>query len=116
MLYRGRLLDGDVACEWFHPLQDRFHEEHCNVLEGIGSILLGKGDATEAVAVGERLLADDPCRETGHQLLMRAYAARNQPHLVVRQFQRCVALLRRELAVSPAQTTIDLVGQLVPGL
>lgn len=116
VLYRGRLLDGDLSCEWFHPLQDRFHQEHCDVLERIGSILLGQGEAGEAVAVGERLLTEDPCRETGHQLLMRAYAARNQPHLVVRQFQRCVALLRRELAVSPAQATIDLIGQLVPDL
>jgi hypothetical protein len=39
---------------------------------------------------------------------MRAYAALDQPHLVVQQFMRCEAMLRRELSVELSEATVEL--------
>jgi len=113
-LYGGMLLEGDTSGEWFFDAQRHLHQEQCGLLERLGTILLDHGDLTESVVMGEELLIQDPCRETGHQLLMRAYAALQQPQLVVKQYQRCADLLRRELSVDPAPATVALYGRLVP--
>jgi DNA-binding SARP family transcriptional activator len=76
-------------------------------------LLLELGDPGEAIAVGEELLEDDPCRETCHQLMMRAYAAMDQRHLVVQQFDRCQKVLRCELALDPMESTVDIYQSLI---
>lgn len=112
-LYRGVLLEGDSSGDWYVDAQHRLQQKHCELLDSLGNLLLAHGDPPEAAAVGEELLVADPCRETGHQLLMRAYAALEQPQLVVRQYQRCAEMLRRELSVNPAPATIALYNRLV---
>jgi DNA-binding SARP family transcriptional activator len=113
-LYRGPLLDGDSSGEWFVDAQRRFQEEHAAVLEGLGLLLFQRGDIRRGLARAEDALGLDPCRENAHQLVMRAYAALEQPQLVVRQYRRCVEALERELAVAPNLTTTALYRQLVP--
>lgn len=107
-LYAGPLLEGDTSGEWYIGTQRRLHFEHCAVLERLCALLLERGDVDEAVTIGDELLRNDPCRETGHQLLMRAYAALDQPHLIVQQFRRCETTLRRELSVELSEATVEL--------
>lgn len=107
-LYAGPLLEDDTSGDWYIETQRRLHFEHCAVLERLCALLLERGDVGEAITVGDELLGTDPCRETGHQLLMRAYAALEQPHLIVQQFRRCEATLRRELSVELSDATIEL--------
>jgi DNA-binding SARP family transcriptional activator len=114
-LYAGPLLDGDTSGDWYVESQRRYHFEHCTVLERLCALLLNHGEADEAVTVGDELLETDPCRETGHQLLMRAYASLGQPQLIVQQFRRCEALLRRELSVELSEATVDLYRALLAG-
>jgi DNA-binding SARP family transcriptional activator len=114
-LYAGPLLEGDTSGDWYVEAQRRYHFEHCAVLEHLCALLLSQGDADEAVAVGDELLETDPCRETGHQLLMRAYAALGQPQLIVQQFKRCESALRRELSVELSEATVDLYRALLAG-
>ncbi|MEO3783384.1 BTAD domain-containing putative transcriptional regulator [Actinocorallia sp. B10E7] len=114
-LYAGPLLEGDTSGDWYMETQRRFHIEHCAVLERFCVLLLEHGDVGEAVSVGSELLGTDPCRETAHQLLMRAYAALDQPHLIVQQFRRCEITLRRELSVELSETTVQLYRTLING-
>jgi DNA-binding SARP family transcriptional activator len=114
-LYAGLLLEGDTSGDWYIETQRRLHFEHCAVLERLCALLLERGDVGEAVTVGDELLGTDPCRETGHQLLMRAYAALDQPHLVVQQFRRCEATLRRELSIELSEATVEIYRALLTG-
>jgi DNA-binding SARP family transcriptional activator len=114
-LYAGPLLEGDASGDWYVEPQRQLHFEHCTVLERLCTLLLERGDVGEAVTVGNELLEADPCRETGHQLLMRAYAALEQPHLIVRQFRRCETTLRRELSVDLSEATVELYRALLVG-
>jgi DNA-binding SARP family transcriptional activator len=114
-LYAGPLLEGDTSGDWYLETQRRFHIEHCAVLERLCVLLLEHGDVGGAVSVGSELLGTDPCRETAHQLLMRAYAALDQPHLIVQQFKRCEITLRRELSVELSETTVRLYRALLSG-
>ena len=114
-LYAGPLLEDDTSGDWYIGTQRRLHFGHCAVFERLCALLLDRGDLDEAVAVGDELLRTDPCRETGHQLLMRAYAALDQPHLIVQQFRRCEATLRRELSVELSEATVELYRALLTG-
>lgn len=114
-LYAGPLLEDDLSGDWCLELQRQLQIEHCAALEQLGNLLLEQDEPMEAVAVGNDLLEADPYRETGHQLLMQAYAALGQSQLVIEQYRRCDVTMRRELSLAPAQTTVDLVHRLVPG-
>jgi DNA-binding SARP family transcriptional activator len=107
-LYAGPLLEDDTSGDWYIETQRRLHFEHCAVLERLCALLLEAGEVAEAVTVGDELLEADPCRETGHQLLMRAYGDLEQPQLIVQQFKRCEAALRRELSIDVSEATIEL--------
>jgi DNA-binding SARP family transcriptional activator len=112
-LYRGPVMEGDVSGEWFRDDELRLRDQHHSVLERLGTGLLQHGDLSASVDVARELVSADPCRETGHQLLMRGYAALQQPQLVVRQYRQCVDVLHRELSVEPHETTRALLGSLV---
>lgn len=114
-LYSGPLLEDDTSGDWYLETQRRLHFEHCVILERLCALLLERGDVGEAVTVGDELVGTDPCRETGHQLLMRAYAALDQPHLIVQQFRRCEVTLRRELSVELSEATVELYRALLAG-
>jgi DNA-binding SARP family transcriptional activator len=114
-LYAGPLLEDDTSGDWYTATQRQLHFEHCTVLERLCALLLERGDIDEAISVGDQLLRTDPCRETGHQLLMRAYAALDQPHLIVQQFRRCEVTLRRELSVELSEATVELYQALLTG-
>ena len=107
-LYAGPLLEDDTSGDWYIETQRRLHFEHCAVLERLCALLLEAGEVAQAVTVGDELLEADPCRETGHQLLMRAYGDLEQPQLIVQQFKRCEAALRRELSIDVSEATIEL--------
>jgi len=107
-LYAGPLLEGDTSGDWYIETQRRLHFEHCAVLERLCALLLDRGEAGEALTVGDELVGTDPCRETGHQLLMVAYAALDQPQLIVQQYRRCEVMLRRDLSVEVSEATVEL--------
>lgn len=71
-----------------------------------------QGDFDTAVAYATRWLALDPLHEAAHRLLIRLYAASGQRAEAVRQYQRCVEILDRELATPPEEETVQLYAAL----
>jgi DNA-binding SARP family transcriptional activator len=112
-LYRGPLMEGDASGEWFRDDELWLRDEYHCVLERLGAGLLRHGESSASVEVARELVSADPCRESGHQLLMRGYAALEQPQLVVRQYRHCADVLRRELSVEPDATTRGLLESLI---
>ena len=55
----------------------------------------------EALKLTELLLQHDPCREPAYLLQMIIYARSIRPFLAVKVYQRCCAVLDRELNVTP---------------
>jgi DNA-binding SARP family transcriptional activator len=74
-------------------------------LECRAEILVGKGDYTLAVGDAGEVVALEPFRETGYQLLMRAHAGAGNPAEALRVYERCRALLAYELGASPSAPT-----------
>jgi DNA-binding SARP family transcriptional activator len=74
-------------------------------LECRAEILVGKGDYTLALGDAGEVVALEPFRETGYQLLMRAHAGAGNPAEALRVYERCRALLAYELGASPSAPT-----------
>jgi DNA-binding SARP family transcriptional activator len=64
-----------------------------------------RGDLEAAIGHGQRLLADDPLRETVHREVMRLYFRNGQRAEAIRQYERCARLLAEELEVEPMPET-----------
>lgn len=107
-LYRGPLFEDDTAGEWYLSEQRHLNDLYLEALESLGKIYLDLGEIASAAKLGLLALANDPCCEPVHRLLMRCYALEHKQQLVSRQYRICADALREELGVSPGAETIRL--------
>lgn len=107
-LYRGPLFEDDPAGEWYLPEQRHLNDLYLEALDSLGKIYLDLGELASAARLGLLALANDPCCEPIHRLLMRCYALEHKQQLVSRQYRICADALRDELGVSPGSETIRL--------
>ncbi|HEX4781108.1 MAG TPA: bacterial transcriptional activator domain-containing protein, partial [Usitatibacter sp.] len=73
--------------------------------ECLAQAYVWNGEPQIAVDIARELVEMQPYRETGYQLLMRAHAAAGNRAEALRVYERCRALLTRELGVAPSQET-----------
>ena len=111
--YGGPLLQDDHAAEWFAPDRRWLHEQFLGVLELEVGMRLDADDVDGARATARRILCEDPCRESGHRLLMRCYARQHQGDLLARQYHQCLSTLEEQLGIGPTPETVRLYHELV---
>ena len=111
-LYRGDLLP-DCYDEWILPERDRLSQLFLDVLEWLLCLREQEGDYQGAIRIAQRLQREDPLQEATYRHLMRLYAASGNRAAAVRTYQRCVAVLERELAVEPGPATRQVYVQLI---
>jgi DNA-binding SARP family transcriptional activator len=117
-LYKGDLLAGLVVDEapweeWVLGERERLREL---ALEGLAKLLAHqrRSGATEAATQSAlRLLALDPLQEPVHRVLMRLYAELGRRGAALRQYQQCVAMLRRDLGTEPEPETQHLYQEIL---
>lgn len=63
------------------------------------------GNYTGAIRIAQRLLRLDPLQEAIYRHLMRLCAARGDRASIVRTYQICVTVLKRELGIEPGLAT-----------
>jgi predicted ATPase/DNA-binding SARP family transcriptional activator len=111
-LYAGDLLSGFALNEapfeeWLLGERERLREL---ALEALARLLAHqrKVGALEAgVHTAIKILGLDPLQEPVHRMLMRLYAEVGRRGAALRQYQQCVAVLRRDLRIQPeAETTL----------
>jgi len=68
---------------------------------------------TEAIDLGQRILAKDNCWERAYRHLMQAFNALGDRGQLARTYQRCQQTLKEELDVLPSQETQDLYRKLI---
>jgi DNA-binding SARP family transcriptional activator len=106
-LYRGDLLEGWDQ-DWCVFERERLRQAYL--------ALLGKEIAycethalyEEGIAYGVRALRCEVAHERAHRTLMRLYYLSGDRTAALRQYERCVTLLRQELDVGPSQRTVTL--------
>jgi DNA-binding SARP family transcriptional activator len=117
-LYRGDFLDGldlrePAFEEWLRGERGRLRELAVDVLGRLLALQRDAGDVEEAIQSSLRLLGLDPVQESAHRALMRLYVQHGRRGAALRQYQTCVAMLRRELGTAPEPDTRALYLQLL---
>jgi DNA-binding SARP family transcriptional activator len=112
-LYQGELLTGVTLSErsfddWLMSERERLHELAVQSMARLLAHQQKRGLAEPALQTGLRLLSLDPLQEAVHRRVMRLYAEFGRRAAALRQYQRCVSILRREVAAEPELETQQL--------
>lgn len=97
------LLPDHDGPDWLDAWRRRLDDVHDGALEAYAAACLGLGGTELAGAerAARALLEDNPLRETGYALLMRALAARGNVAEALQVYERARTVLRDELGVPP---------------
>jgi predicted ATPase/DNA-binding SARP family transcriptional activator len=106
-LYAGDLLP-DFYDEWLVPLREQLRRKHLERLLGLAQDLRARSDYSQAIQVAQQVLAADAVNETAHQHLIFCYLAAGDRAEALAQYERCRAVLQRELGVDPLPETTAL--------
>jgi DNA-binding SARP family transcriptional activator len=106
-LYRGELLAGWYQ-DWCVYERERFKAIYLAVLEKLLAYCEAHGRAEEGLEYGRMILGQDHAHERTHRRMMRLHWLAGDRTAAIRQFDRCVAYLRTELGVEPAESTLAL--------
>ena len=90
---------------WVEAQRERLAAIHARACECLAQAYVWNAEPQIAVEIARELTEIQPFRETGHQLLMLAHAAAGNRAEALRAYERCRALLSRELGIAPSQET-----------
>jgi predicted ATPase len=109
-LYQDDLLRG-LYDDWLQPKREQYRKQLEQVLIRLAALREVRRDYPAAIRHAERLVAQDPLRETHYQMLIRLHAANNDRASALRAYHQCMRVLRRELGVIPGAATRELFEQ-----
>lgn len=109
------LRDAEPFEEWQSLEAESIEREFGGALDRLIKARVAQGDLEAAAMVAERKLALDTLDEPTHRQLMQLYAWRGMRTAALQQYRECVAVLDRELGVSPLGETTDLYRAITEG-
>jgi DNA-binding SARP family transcriptional activator len=110
-LYKGDLLEG-WHDDWCIFERERLQSMYLAMLDKLISHSEIQQDFASGLLYGVQVLRYDQARESTHRRLMRLYYLTGDRTGALRQYQACVAALRQELDVEPADSTRRLYQQI----
>jgi DNA-binding SARP family transcriptional activator len=111
-LYQGDFLSDDLYEEWAVLTRERLRLAYLETVDRLSHLYFSQGRYAPCVALCQRILERDPCREDAHRRLMRCYSRQGQQHLALRQYRSCAEALKAELSIEPAAETDALRDQI----
>jgi len=91
--------------QWIDELRERLRSIFARACECLAETYIWNSEPSVAVDVAKELVAMQPFRETGYQLLMRAHAAAGNRAEALWVYERCRKLISEELGVAPSAQT-----------
>lgn len=113
-LYTGELLEGFYD-DWAIREQERLNGLYLDSLEYLMRYYHYCSAYEKSLACGQRILAQEPIRESIHREIMRIYLETGQRTLAVRQYETCREVLAKELKLDPMEETQALYAQALQG-
>jgi DNA-binding SARP family transcriptional activator len=110
-LYKDDLLVGWYQ-DWCLYERERYQNMYLLMLDKLVGYCEANRNYTAGVEYSARILHYDPAHERAHQQMMRMYHLAGDRTAALRQFDRCVESLKKELNVAPAQSTLALWEQI----
>lgn len=90
---------------WVEQQRERLRTIFARAGECLAETYIWNGEPTVAIDVAQEVVATQPFRETGYQLLMRAHAAAGNRAEALWAYERCRKLISKELGVAPSAET-----------
>lgn len=110
--YRGDLFADDGDCDWMTAEREAFRRRYLDAVLHLAHFYCNSASWDRVINLLDRALAIDPLREDLHQLLIHSQWSAGRREEARRSYERCVRLLREELAAEPMGETRRL-GQQV---
>ena len=106
-LYTGQLMETCYQ-DWCLFERERLHGMYVTLVDRLIEICEARQEYPAALALCTQVLRYDRARERTHRQLMRLYYLAGDRSAALRQYHRCIAILKVELDVEPAQKTTTL--------
>jgi len=90
---------------WVLQIREQLTTNFVRAAECLARIYVWNGEPLIAAEVAKEVVAAQPFRETGYQLLMRAHAAAGNRAEALRVYEQCRKLIADELGVAPSVET-----------
>jgi DNA-binding SARP family transcriptional activator len=110
-LYQGDLLEGWYQ-DWCLYERERLQNMYLAILDKLMEYCEAHHDYEAGLTYGARILWYDHARERTHRRLMRLHYLAGDRTAALRQYERCMTTLAKELSVKPAQRTVVLYEQI----
>lgn len=107
-LYRGDLLADEPFEEWAVNRREQLKMLFHTVLRRLAENSEKQGDIEDAHSWWDKVLLIEPADETAHRAKMRLYCKQSERFRALRQYEKCVEVLKRELSVEPDEETKQL--------
>ncbi len=114
VLYRGDLLENWYQ-DWCLFERERLQNQFLTMLHKLMVYCECTQQYEAGIMYGMKMLECDQAREQTHRRLMRLYCLAGDRTRALRQYERCVDILQKELGVRPARRTLNLVQQIRNG-
>ena len=111
MLYSGDLLEGWYQ-DWCLYERERLNNWYLIALDKLLHYCIVYGAYENGMRYADKILRCDRTRERTHRSLMRLHYLAGDRTTAIRQYERCVAILHKELGVKPARQTTHLYEQI----
>ncbi len=106
-LYTGDyLLELEAMWAWLE--RERLAQLYKDASLRLAEVHLDYGEASESLQLCQRLIADDPCLEEAHRMIMQVHAANGNRVALVRQYEICEQALNDEFGAQPSEQTREL--------
>ncbi|WP_169719361.1 AfsR/SARP family transcriptional regulator [Desulfovirgula thermocuniculi] len=112
-LYEGDYLQGATQDEWCLEERERLLVLYIQAAEMLARLLAARHEYHECINWADKILEKDPCWEEAYRLKMYCYAKMGNKPMVMKIFNKCTEVLRRELNVSPSPKTVKLFKKIV---
>lgn len=105
-LYRGDV----CAVDDIHAVveRERLRARYLSLLVHLADDSFRRLDYPRALEFARRLIANDPCREDAHRLVMRAHVRLGERAQALRHFRTCEQILDAEFGAAPERVTVEL--------
>jgi predicted ATPase/DNA-binding SARP family transcriptional activator len=114
-LYAGDLLATEIDADWADARRETLRRRWRRAALELSGLDLAAGAPLAAVPTAEALLAADETDEDAHRALIRALLDAGARDRALAQYDRCIAVLRRELGVEPTDETRALRAAILDG-
>lgn len=104
-LYSGSFLPEDLYADWSQRRREQLSQMYVSMCASLAEHTFKQGTYERADYWAHLLLAENPCDEAAHRLLMQTYTRQGRRNEALKQYQRCERILRDELGVAPMPET-----------